>query len=571
MIDLNIKIGGAAGQGMQTVGFLLGKIFVRGGYHAFAVQDNMSRIRGGHNFFQVRVKNEPVMAMTSGVHFLVALDKESIEAHMSELVSDGLVIYDGESLNFSSDEDRFLNVPLEKLATERGGKKIYFNSVSLGFILGLLDFGQDIMSELFRESFAKSEEVAEGNIKAARAGYEYARHNFAERWKLTIQPEKGPRMMFLNGNDAVCLGAVASGCKFMSAYPMSPSTAIITYLAGKADQVGMVTEQAEDEIAAINLALGASAAGVRSMVATSGGGLALMVETLSLLGASEVPLVIVDCQRPGPATGLPTRTEQADLLFVIHSGHGEFPRAVLAPGNPEQAFHTTIKAFNLAERFQIPAFILSDQYLCDSYFTCEPFDISNIPFETSLLGDELSKMEDYKRYRFTDSGISPRAYPMQSKHLVVTDGHEHDESGHITEDAQIRTRMMEKRLKKMDGILGQFAGPEPEGPENSSTIICGWGSTLGVLREAVAALKEDGSSSRLLHFSELWPFPTAKTMEELINTPRLVVVESNATGQLAQLIRQRTGRQEMEHILKYDGRPFTVEGLVSELRKVVID
>jgi len=571
-VDMNIKIGGAAGQGMQTIGFMLGKIFVRGGYHAFAIQDNMSRIRGGHNFFQIRIKKEPVMAMTSGVHFLVALDRESIETHAGDLVSDGLVIYDGESLDFSSDEDRFLNVPLEKLAIERGGKKIYSNSVSLGFILGLLNFGRDIMNELFRETFAKNEEVAEENIKTARAGYEYARQNFANRWVRTMQPEKGARRMFINGNEAICLGAIASGCKFMSAYPMSPSTAIITYLSGKDEQTGMVTEQGEDEIAVINLALGASAAGVRSMVATSGGGFALMVETLSLLGVSEVPLVIVDCQRPGPATGLPTRTEQADLLFIIHAGHGEFPRAVLAPGDPEQAFRMTIHAFNLADRFQIPAFVLSDQYLCDSYFTCHPFDISNIPYETSLLSDdELARLKEYKRYRITDSGVSPRAYPLQSKHLVVTDSHEHDEAGHITEDAVIRKSMVEKRLRKTEGILARFSGPDIEGPDKATTTVCGWGSTLGVLKEAVSTLRDTGSDLRLAHFSELWPFPAAQTREVLQSSRRLVVVENNAAGQLAWLIRQYTGRRDIDEVLKYDGRPFTVDGLVGELRKVVIE
>lgn len=570
MVDLNVKIGGAAGQGMQTIGSLLGKIFVRGGYHVFAIQDNMSRIRGGHNFIQLRIKKEPVMAMTGGVHFLVALDKETIEAHAGELMSTGLVIYDAEAIDFFSDKPNFLNVPLEKLAREKGGRQIYSNSVALGSILGLLEFGEEIMTRMIQQAFTRSKEVADANIRAARAGYEFARQNFAPRWSKRIKPEKDAHRMLLTGNDAICLGAVASGCKFMSAYPMSPSTAIITYLAGKNERIGIVTEQGEDEIAVINMALGASVAGVRSMVATSGGGFALMVETLSLLGVSEAPLVIVECQRPGPATGLPTRTEQADLHFVIHAGHGEFPRAVLAPGNAEQAFRATIKAFNLADRFQIPVFVLADQYLCESYFTCEPFNIDDIPFETSMLSnEELSKIKDYKRYLITEFGISPRAYPMQSKHLVVTDSHEHDESGHISEDAELRKLMVEKRLRKMDGILSQLSGPSLEDSGNASTVICGWGSTHGVIKEAVATLRAEGKDLSFMHFSELWPFPAAKTRETLQNINRLVVVENNATGQLARLVRQYTGRKEMEQVLKYTGRPFTLEELVDELRKVV--
>jgi 2-oxoglutarate ferredoxin oxidoreductase subunit alpha len=296
-----------------------------------------------------------------------------------------------------------------------------------------------------------------------------------------------------------------------------------------------------------------------------------MSETISLLGVAEVPLVIVNSQRPGPATGLPTRTEQADLLFSIHAGHGEFARAVLAPANAEQAFHDTIRAFNLADRFQMPVLLLADQHLSESYYTVDSFDLDAIPHETSLLTrEELSRRESYARYEITESGVSPCAYPGQSEHLVLTDSHEHRESGHATENAEIRTQMVEKRLRKLEGVRTTYDGPEWTGRAGAETIVVSWGTTRQVLREAVAALGSAGEELGIAHFGDLWPYPTEQARAAFGEARRLIVVEGNATGQLAQLIRERAGgRHEVTEITRYDGRPFVIEELAEELGKVV--
>jgi 2-oxoglutarate ferredoxin oxidoreductase subunit alpha len=569
MRELGIRIGGAAGQGVQSAGLLLGRTFVRSGYRVFAAQDAMSRIRGGHNFFQLQVREEPHAAMSRGVDLVVALDKATIDLHRNDVREGGLICCDCESLGVGDEDTRIADVPLKKLGIEHGGRPIFANSVAVGFVLGLVELDPTPLDGLFRELFG-DDEIVRKNLAAARAGFELARSKAAARWTWRLTPRPGPPRAFLNGNEAIAFGAIAAGCRFMSAYPMSPATSIITYLAGREDRVGLVTEQAEDEIAAINLAFGAANGGVRAMVATSGGGLALMSETVSLLGVTEVPLVIVNSQRPGPATGLPTRTEQADLLFSIYAGHGEFARVVLAPGNAEQAFQDTIRAFNLADRFQVPAFVLADQHLSESYYTVEPFDLDAIPHETSLLTvEELSRRENYARYAFTESGVSPRAYPGQSEHLVLTDSHEHRETGHATENAELRARMVAKRLRKSDGLLATYAGPERTGPANAQTVVIGWGSSREVLREAVAALEPARDDVALLHFRELWPFPADGTREALRAARRVVVVEGNATGQLAQLIRQFTGLQEITEIHRYDGRPFVVEELAEQLGKMV--
>jgi len=569
MTELNIKLGGAAGQGLQSAGFVLGKMFVRGGYHAFAVQDSMSRIRGGHNFYHLRIKSEPVAAMTAPVNILVALDNATVEIHRRELDDGGLLIVDKESLKVDVEGPDIVDLPMRKIAMETGGKPIFANSVAVGFITGLVGFGLDGLEQLFKENFKKGD-LAKKNIDAAGAGYALAQSDFADRFGITLSPKAGPKRMFLNGNEAIALGAVAADCRFMSAYPMSPSTSIIMYLAKVEDKIGMVTEQAEDEIAAVNMAFGASMAGVRAMTATSGGGLALMSETISLSGAAEVPLVIVDCQRPGPGTGLPTRTDQSDLFFAIHTGHGEFTRAVLAPGNAEEAFYDTIKAFNLADKYQIPVIILAEQYLSDSFYTMDSPDLDAISLETSLLSDEAAAgLPEYKRYRITEDGISPRLYPGQSDHLVLTDNHEHDETGHITEDPTLRVRMVDKRAKRRALVAGRFTSPQIFGNQKANTMIVGWGTTREPLREALARLTDRGFDLGLAFYDELWPFPRENSVDALAGAKRLIIVEGNALSQLSELLARNLLRDDFETIRKYDGRPFLADELAEEIERVV--
>jgi 2-oxoglutarate/2-oxoacid ferredoxin oxidoreductase subunit alpha len=375
--------------------------------------------------------------------------------------------------------------------------------------------------------------------------------------------------MLIDGINAIGLGALLSGVKFYAAYPMTPSTGIMTYLAGKAKKHGLVVEQAEDEIAAINMALGASFAGVRAMTGSAGGGFALMQEGLSLAGMTETPIVIAEMQRPAPATGLPTRTEQADLLFVIFAGHGEFPRVVLTPGTPEQAFQLTNKAFELAEKYQIPVFVQGDQYLADSEWTCTGLDVARLVYNDYRLREEqLRGLSSYKRYAYTEDGISPLAVPGESKHLVVVDSDEHDEEGHIIEDGETRKRMMEKRLfRKWPLIRREIAPPSLYGSDHPEVVLTGYGSTYGVIKEVVDEL---ASSRRIamLHFSEVYPLPLTDGFDylSLLQEARVALcIENNATGQLAKLLRMETGFAFSGRINKYDGRPFTFDALLGEV------
>jgi len=569
LVDLTLKIGGEAGQGMQTIGYVLSKTFARGGFHLFANQDYMSRIRGGHNFFQIRVKEEPVSALSEEVDILIALDKATVEIHRSELKEKGVIIFDGEHINISVQPPHLLSVPLERLAREEGGNKLFSNSVAVGAALGVLDYRFDILAQVLKEVFGRrGEETVQNNIKTARAGYDFIQENYKDSQVSPLQSGKGNKKMLISGNEALSLGAIAAGCKFMAAYPMTPSTGIITYLAGKTREFGLIAEQAEDEIAAINMAIGASFAGVRAMVATSGGGFSLMVEALGLAGMTETPLVIIEAQRPGPSTGLPTRTAQADLEFVLHASQGEFPRAIFAPATAEDAFWLVVKAFNVTEKYQVPVIIMSDQHLADSYCTCHKFDLTKVKIERGIISDaELEKIKDYRRHRFTPSGISPRAFPSQKGRIVITDSDEHDEDGHLTEDLEMGKKMVQKRLKKIEALATEIEPPPVYPHENAQIILIGWGSTYGALREAVDILIDQGVNVSLMHFQEIWPFPTQFVTSILSKVKQSFCVENNATGQLAHIIRAETGRKVTGKILKFDGRPFSSQYIITELKK----
>jgi 2-oxoglutarate ferredoxin oxidoreductase subunit alpha len=375
--------------------------------------------------------------------------------------------------------------------------------------------------------------------------------------------------MLISGIESIAIGALASGCKFYAAYPMTPSTGIMNYLASKGRECGIVVEQAEDEIAAINMALGASYAGARAMVGTSGGGFALMVEGLSLAGMTEIPIVIAMGQRPGPATGLPTRTEQGDLEFLLSAGHGEFPRVIFAPGSPSQAFYLTNKAFDIAEKYQIPVFILFDTYLADSQWTFDSFDLSQVQYhDYRLRGDLFKEQKDYKRYADIDTGISPLGIPGEAAHVVVVDSDEHDEEGHIIEDAFTRVRMVEKRLvRKQPRIKSEIGPPEMYGDQDARVVLVGWGSTYGVMKNAVDALAQSMSIA-MLHFSEVFPLPALTPFDYvtfLEKTELSLCIENNATGQFSRLLRAETGFKFKASIRKFDGRPFTVDELTGEI------
>ncbi len=573
-MDYTIKIGGEAGQGVQTIGDALGHVFARAGLHVFTDQDYESRIRGGHNFYRIRIADHPVMAPKEEVDILVALDRESIVQHGPELTRQGQIIYDSESLKEKHDGPQFLDIPFAKLAVDRGGDRIMANTVATGAVLGMLGMDLAPLLDLIDRTFQrKGDKVITANRNAALAGRDFAVTGCLHcDFSVTPGGTSASRML-VGGVEAIALGALASGVKLYSAYPMTPSTGIMNYLAGKEKEYGIVVEQAEDEIAAVNMALGASFAGARAMTGTSGGGFSLMVEGLSLAGMTETPLVIAMGQRPGPATGFPTRTEQGELQYLLHAGHGEFPRVLFAPGSPEQAFFLTNKAFDLAEKYQVPAFVLFDTYLADSQWTCRGFDLTRIRnTDHRLRGDAFAAVPSYKRHAFTESGVSPLGVPGDARHLVVTDSDEHDEDGHIVEDAPTRIKMVEKRLlKKLPAMAREVSPPFLYGDHRPDIVVVCWGSLYGPMREAVDGLAGPQGIA-MLHFSELAPFPGTERFDylELLRGAKLTVcAEHNATGQFARLMRTETGFEFDAHLHKYDGRPFSVGQLVKDLKKMI--
>ncbi|MDO8567806.1 MAG: 2-oxoacid:acceptor oxidoreductase subunit alpha [Dehalococcoidales bacterium] len=570
-MDFNFMIGGEAGQGIQSVGLILAKSMMRGGYNVFFDQDYESRIRGGHSFSRVRVADREIRAMSEAVDILIALNRETIDIHRSEARSgNSVIIYDQEKMGKDvENKAMLLNIPFERLAVETTSNKVMANTVAAAAALGLVEYDFDKLTAMLRAEFGHhGEKVVEDNVKAARAGYDYAREHRLPTFTQRVTPIGESRKMLVTGNEAAAFGALAAGCKFVSGYPMTPTTSILEYIALRGQKYNVKVVQAEDEISAMNMVVGAGYAGVRAMTATSGGGFCLMTEGLSLAGMTETPVVVVLGMRPGPAIGLPTRSEQGELLFALHAGHGEFPRAVLAPACAEDAFWLMIKAFNLAEKYQMPVIMLTDHELADSYSTIDRFDLKQVKIDRGHLILNGETDGGYKRYAYTESGISPRAMPGQGKALVVADSDEHNEEGHIIEDGETRRRMMLKRLGKMNGMKTEISLPRTVKKANARANLVGWGSTWGAIIEAQDILEKEGLPVNVMHLNQIWPFPGQQVASLLRDSIPGVVIENNATGQLARLIRTETGIKTA-NILKFDGRAFSPRYIVNELKKEV--
>jgi 2-oxoglutarate/2-oxoacid ferredoxin oxidoreductase subunit alpha len=566
-MELNIMIGGEAGQGVQSVGLILSKAFTRGAYHIFADQDYESRVRGGHSFCRVRVRESQVAAISEQVHLLVALNGDTVSLHEHEVTADGIMLMD-ENIGAGMDSRAF-KVPMTRLAEEKAGDPLMSNSVMLGAAIGLIGYEIEILNEVIRDHF-KEAGIADRNIKAALSGYQYMKDNYRGTFNHQITALGKSDRLVMDGNEAVALGALAAGCKFIAAYPMTPTTPIFEYMASKQNELDLVAVQPEDEISAINMIIGASYTGARAMTATSGGGFCLMTEGFGFAGMAETPIVVAYGQRPGPAIGLPTRMEQGDLQFILHASHGEFPRAVFAPASIEDAFWLTVKAFNVAEKYQVPAVVVIDHYLADSYATVNRFNLSEVTIDRGeiLSEQELEKMPMYQRFKVTKSGISPRAFPFTNKHLVMIDSDEHDENGHMIEDAETRTNQVAKRMRKQFSLKQDIAPPRVYGPKTAETTLIGWGSTYGPLKEAVDILRKDCVDCHLVHFSEVWPFDKEAAIAAIDSSKFSYVAENNYTGQFADLITQETGRQVDGKFLKWDGRPFSPGYIVREFNKV---
>ncbi len=547
----SIVISGEAGQGIDTVENFLTRIFQLAGFYTFSTKEYMSRIRGGCNSTEIRVSSSPVSAFINKIDFLIALTDKAIP-HLKERISENTII-------FSEKE----NFPITELSQEAGGK-IYSNMISAGLILGLFSVEFNLMEKEIKKVFSeKTDEIINNNIKAAQSGYGLAQKYIKEKnLRIDISPNTDAKEnILITGTQAVSMGCIAGGCNFISSYPMSPGTGVLTFLTKNSEELGIISEQAEDEIAAINMSIGAWYAGARAMVTTSGGGFALMTEGVSLAGMIESPIVIHLAQRPGPATGLPTRTEQGDLELALYSGHGEFPRIILAPGTPAESFELSHRAFNLADKYQVPVFILTDQYLLDSVYSTKPFEIDKTEVNKYVIKTSVN----YKRYELTENGLSPRGIPGYGEGLVVVDSDEHDEEGRITEDMSVRKKMDKKRLKKLELIKQEVETPELTGDEKYKILVISWGSTKEIVKEAILNLDSDGIAQ--LHFKQVYPLPE-KLNKYLAAAEKTIIIENNATSQFGKLIKIQTGIEVQDKILKYSGLPFSVEEVAEELKRI---
>ncbi|NIM89659.1 MAG: 2-oxoacid:acceptor oxidoreductase subunit alpha [Candidatus Aminicenantes bacterium] len=562
--DISIVLCGEAGQGIQTVERILTHVLKLSGFNVFATKEYMSRIRGGSNSTEIRVSSKKVSSLAQRIDILIPLSKSAIE-HVKRRISPYTIII-GEKENipegFPVEKYRVIDVAFSKMASDIGGR-VYSNIIGAGVISGLFKVKEEILRDYLKQHFSKkSEDIIQRNIEAVKKGYEIA-EDLLNTERIEFDLQRDPRIrdeILINGAEAVGLGALAGGCNFISSYPMSPSTGVLVFLSQQMNDFEVLAEQAEDEISAINMAIGAWYAGGRAMVTTSGGGFSLMIEGLSLAGMLETPVVIHLAQRPGPATGLPTRTEQADLDLALYAGHGEFPRIILAPGKLEDGFYLTQRAFNLADKYQVPVFVLTDQYFIDSYYNIPALEVDKTTIDSHIIKTD----KNYQRYRLTENGISPRGIPGHGEGLVVVDSDEHDEEGHITEDLELRTQMVNKRLKKLESIKKEVLAPELIGNKNYKNLVIGWGSTYHVVKESLEGLKREDTS--FLHFKQVYPLHP-ETERFLQKTEKAILVENNATAQLGKLIKLNTGLEIENKILKYNGLAFTVEEVRSNLEK----
>ncbi|MCC6037089.1 MAG: 2-oxoacid:acceptor oxidoreductase subunit alpha [Armatimonadetes bacterium] len=588
--SVNIKLGGEAGQGVESSGMGFARAIARSGLHIFGVQDYMSRIRGGHNWYQVRVSERPLYAHEPKIQLLLAFDERTVREHLDEVVEGGAVIYD-EGLKVDEDEIKSKGVipmpmPLLKLAEELGGSKLMLNTAAVAAAAGILEFDLSYPESVIRDSFGrrKGSEIADRNIRVANAAYEEARRRYAHlfEWKLEAIPD-APKKMVLNGNQALGLGAIAAGCKFCCGYPMTPASSLLEFMFAQARRFNLVVRQIEDEIGALLHAIGAAHAGVRAMTCTSGGGFSLMVEALSLAGSTETPVVVVVAQRPGPATGMPTRTEQGELLFTLFAGHGEFPRAVLAPGSVEQCVYEMARAFNLAEKYQMPVIVLTDAFLANSLRSVDMDAIDfrkiteNIDRGKLILPHEHEKIDEalkdgYRRYEFFEDGISLRIPPGHPKAIYSVAGEEHTPEGFIDweERADNRVKMMQKRMRKLEVAVSDMKLPQLYGPQDAElTLVC-WGSSLGPTLEAMERLNDNGVRTNLLQFIDIHPLDWESVADILANCRRWVSVEGNYSAQLSRWIRMNTGLKPAGTVTRYDGRPLNPVYIVEQLQSLLV-
>ncbi len=561
----NWKIGGEAGEGIMVTGLIFSKACASLGYEVYNYAEYPSRIRGGHNCYQVKVQERKPITAEYKIDMLVALNKESIELHLNEMNPDGIIICDSTLKNLNTNIPGLYPVPLEEIAMKAGGK-ITKNNVAIGVSAGLIDMPIEALEKAVKKAFKdKGENVQKMNFEAAKEGYYFAKNSPPASFNIKMTKPSFVKKYVLTGNEAIALGAVKAGLKLYAAYPMTPASSILHFLSPLERKYRIIVKHTEDEIAAILTAIGASFAGIRSMAATSGGGFSLMTEALGMAAITETPLVLVECMRPGPSTGMPTWTEQGDLRFVMHASQGDFIRIILTPGDVIEAYHLIQLAFNLAEKYQIPVILMSDKFLSESSESVDSLAQYDLPKER---GKRLKDVpENYKRYDLSiEDGISWRAFPPAHNGMQLANSDEHDEYGLVTEESELRKAMVEKRMKRLESIKKELPKPKIYGEKNADISLIGFGSTKNPILRAMEYLKNHGIKVNYLHCLCPHPFVRENYIDFVKNSKRLICIENNYFGQFASILQEHLLIEVKEKFLKYDGRPFFPHEIVDYIK-----
>jgi 2-oxoglutarate ferredoxin oxidoreductase subunit alpha len=583
--DVVVGIGGAAGDGVASAGNTLALSVARQGQGVYAYNSYQSVIRGGHSWLRLRISGKKPLNHGDQVDTLIALNQDTLDRHLQELISGGVALYNSAKLKPSYAPPvgvQLCPLPVPELTPAYKELPVMQNTVAVGASIWLMGLDFTGLESVLESTFAKKPHVVKTNVAAAKAGYDYAASHFTRLFK-QLQPTS-QQWALMTGNELMAMGAAFAGCKFYCAYPMSPATHILEWFAGHGKELGICVRQVEDEISVMNMTIGAGHMGVRSMCATSGGGLALMTEAIGLAGMLETPVVVVNVQRAGPSTGVPTKTEQADLTQALGASQGDFPRIIIAPLSMPDCFFTPALAFNVADHYQCPVILLSDLLMGEGNETVDPalldvdFEINRGELITSAPeagnGHEASAgAEPYLRYKNTESGISPRAVPGVPGHLHVAASDEHDEDGVLISDVYTdtvrRKKMADKRNRKMATVLEHLPAPTLEGTVDADVTLVGWGSTWGVLKEAVERLNREGISTSHLQIKFLAPFHVKEVTAILGSSKRIVIVENNQSGQFARHLRAETGIAAHGHIRKYDGEPFEPKHIVAGVKELL--
>ncbi|MFB6111992.1 MAG: 2-oxoacid:acceptor oxidoreductase subunit alpha [Halobacteriaceae archaeon] len=581
MDDLNWAIGGEAGDGIDSTGKIFAQALSRAGRHVFTSKDFASRIRGGYTAYKIRTSVERVQSVVDRLDVLVALTQRTIRENTDELHEGSLVIHDADRTDATEVPEEYvsLDIPLKDLAEEAGGA-IMRNVVALGAACAATDFPIENLDEALEKRFGeKGEKIVANNCEAARKGAEYVREEYdleALAGEYSLETTDADYVL-LNGDEAIGMGAIAAGCRFYAGYPITPATDIMEYLTGRIERWGGHVVQAEDELSAINMALGAARSGARAATGTSGPGIDLMAETFGLVSASETPLVVMNVMRSGPSTGMPTKQEQGDLRMMLDGGHGETERFVVAPTTVSECFHRTIEAFNLAEKYQLPVYLTADLSLAVTEQTFEPdeFDMDAVEIDRGKIVDEddvgtwQNEKGQFKPHAVTADGVSPRALPGTSGGVHMSTGLEHDELGRRTEDTDVRVEQVDKRAQKVETARREEDFDYREfGPADADTLVVSWGSNEGAMVEAMDRLSTDGHDVRFLSVPYLFPRPDLS--EEIDTAEDTIVVECNASGQFADLIEHDT-LTRVKRVTKYNGVRFTADELAREIATAITE